>query len=236
MKITYLGHSSILLTTSDNQNILIDPFISTGPTSPIQFKDLPSIDLLVLTHGHADHTSDIFNILERDNSKLIATYELGCLISTLAKSPVKYDPMNKGGTIELKELNLKISLTHAHHSNSYTTEDGISHYAGEACGVILNFNNGPCIYHAGDTCYFEEMKLIREFYAPSLAFLPIGDRFTMGPKEAGISAQALGVKTAIPIHWGTFPLLTGTPSEFKEECITRDVEAITLEPGVTLDL
>ncbi len=235
MKITHLGHSTILLNNRAN-NILIDPFIKNNPVYPENLKILPKIDLLILTHGHSDHTADVFDVIAKYNPKLIATYELGSLISSYSKTPVNYEPMNKGGTVRLEDLKLNISLTHAHHSSSFTAPDGSTHYAGEACGVILNFDDGPCLYHAGDTCYFEEMKQIREQYAPNLAFLPIGDRFTMGPKEASLSAQALGVKMAIPIHWGTFPLLTGTPEEFIQECTTRDVDAIVLKPGETFSL
>jgi L-ascorbate metabolism protein UlaG (beta-lactamase superfamily) len=236
MKITFLGHSTILLKTVEQKHILIDPFIDGNPTCPTEFKNnLPKIDLLILTHGHSDHTADVFTIIEKDKPKLIATYELGSLVSTYSSTPINYEPMNKGGTVRIEDFKMNITLTHASHSSSFTAPDGSTHYAGEPCGVIMNFDDGPCIYNAGDTCYFEEMKLIRNIYRPDIALLPIGDRFTMGPKEAGIAAQALGVKKVIPIHWGTFPLLTGTPEELQKNCEYREIEVITLNPGESYD-
>ena len=138
--------------------------------------------------------------------------------------------MNKGGTVELDGL--KVTLTHAMHSSSYDTENGTV-YAGEACGVVLH-SGDKAIYHAGDTALFSDMELIKEEYEPMIALIPIGDCFTMGPREGARAAELVGADIAIPIHYGTFPLLTGCPKIFKEECQHKGIEGMILAPGESL--
>jgi L-ascorbate metabolism protein UlaG (beta-lactamase superfamily) len=140
--------------------------------------------------------------------------------------------MNKGGTVKWKGLS--ISLTDAKHSSSYDLPSGPV-YAGEACGVVIH-DGTTSLYHAGDTLFFRDMETIRELYKPDLALLPIGDRFTMGPAEAARAAHALGVKRAIPIHYATFELLTGTAEEFVTACQGSEVEPVILAPGEALSL
>ncbi len=139
--------------------------------------------------------------------------------------------MNKGGSIELHGL--RITMTDAVHSSS-VDDDGIV-YLGEPAGFIVRFENGQTIYFAGDTALFGDMKLIRELYAPDIAFLPIRDRFTMGPDTAAVAARWLGVKQVVPMHWGTFPLLTGTPDALEKHLAGSGIQVLKLQPGETAD-
>lgn len=140
-------------------------------------------------------------------------------------------PMNKGGAFDFHGL--KITLTHAFHSSSYDTASGPV-YAGEACGVVIS-NGRHSVYHAGDTALFSDMEIIGEIYHPHVAFLPIGDRFTMGPAHAARAAKMVECKIAIPIHYKTFDALTGTAEQFRKECSRVDVEVVELEPGATFE-
>ncbi len=235
-KLHFLGHSCVLIENGSGQNILIDPFLSQNPAYPSSFSTLPlsDVDFIVLTHGHSDHTADAIETALVNKAKVCATYELAMLIHKFSNSDIEVIPMNKGGSVTLPGTKIKVTLTHAFHSSSFDAPDGNTYYAGEACGVIVTLENGKSIYHAGDTCFFTEMELIKTKYSPEIALLPIGDCFTMGPEEAARSARTLGVKTAIPIHWGTFPLLSGTPEEFKSQCERMDIEARILKPGESI--
>jgi L-ascorbate metabolism protein UlaG (beta-lactamase superfamily) len=237
-KAHFLGHSTILIETIENKKILIDPFLSQNPTYPKDFSPLPlsDIDYIVLTHGHSDHTADVIETAKASNAKVAATYELAMLVQKFSGAEIEVLPMNKGGTIALPDSKIELSLTHAYHSSSFDAPDGNTYYAGEACGVIITLENGKNIYHAGDTCFFSEMNHIRESFQPDIGFLPIGDCFTMGPEEAAKSAITLGLRKAIPVHWGTFPPLTGTPESFKEACSGRDMEVCILQPGAFIEL
>jgi L-ascorbate metabolism protein UlaG (beta-lactamase superfamily) len=139
------------------------------------------------------------------------------------------EPMNKGGSITVKGL--RVTMTEAIHSSSFD-ENGIV-YLGEPAGFIVKLENGQTIYFAGDTSLFSDMKLIGELYTPDIAFLPIGDRFTMGPDTAALAARWLGVKQVVPMHWGTFPLLTGTPEQLKQHLAGSDIQVLELKPGET---
>lgn len=237
-KLRFITHSCIHLTSVDGIKIIIDPFISNSPTCPsdINLETFKELDFIILTHGHTDHTNDAIPLAKLSGAKVIATYELSNLISRYSDNEVETIQMNKGGTLLLPGTSISISLTHAYHSSSFDSPDGQTHYAGEACGVILTLENGKSIYHAGDTCYFSEMKYLREKYAPEIAFLPIGDCFTMGPREAALSAQTLGINTAVPIHWGTFPPLTGTPEDFQQECQKLGIKVSVLNPGNEIEI
>ena len=239
-KITYAGHSAVLL-RSDSINIAIDPWLEGNPLCPPDLKNPDPFDLICLTHGHADHASDVMRLVKDASSKgkktsVAATYELAMILVNEGLPQDQVQPMNKGGSIEFGKI--KISLTNAFHSSSYDTASG-SIYAGEACGLILQ-DQENCFYHAGDTALFSDMQLIRDFYKPKIAFIPIGDRFTMGPKEAKMALKLLRPEIAIPIHHKTFPLLTGTAEELIAHCKsdkeTENIKIIELEPGQDLNL
>jgi L-ascorbate metabolism protein UlaG (beta-lactamase superfamily) len=226
--ITYAGHSTVFI-ESEGFNIVIDPWLDTNPLCPDSLKNPNKLDLIILTHGHSDHSSDALRLSKHLGATVVATYELAMLLKSEGVPEGQLCPMNKGGSVKINNFN--IVLTNALHSNSYDKSDG-TYYAGEACGVILK-NKRNAIYYAGDTALFSDMRLIAELYQPDLAFLPIGDRFTMGPKEAAIATTYLKVPKVIPIHHSTFPLLTGTVEDFEKELsnINKECKSISMKAG-----
>lgn len=230
-KLTYAGHSAVFFESSTGV-IAIDPWLSGNPSCPDHLKQPSQLDLIVLTHGHGDHASEAVHLAKSTGAHVAAVFELANLMLAEGVPESHVISLGKGGTAPWKDLT--VTLTHAFHSSSYDTARGPV-YAGEPCGVLLG-DAQRYIYHAGDTALFSDMKLIGARYKPDLALLPIGDLYTMGPAEAAQAAEFLGVKRAIPIHYGTFPALTGNASEFEAECGTRDIQAITLEPGATFEL
>jgi L-ascorbate metabolism protein UlaG (beta-lactamase superfamily) len=228
-KITWLGHASYKITTSSGQVILIDPWIS-GPTCPEHLKKFDRVDLLLITHGHGDHFADVPSIIEQFQPKVTAIYETAAwLESKKAKNVL---PMSKGGTHTVGDV--AVTMVHAFHSNSIL-DNGKYIYAGEPAGYIVRLPGGFSLYHAGDTDVFGDMRLIAELYKPELALLPIGNVFTMGPREAAHAVRLLGVRHVMPMHYATFPLLTGTPKAFREE--TADIKGLEiheLTPGESL--
>lgn len=230
-QITFAGHSAVII-KSRSFVVGIDPWLKGNPLCPESLQKPSRLDLIVLTHGHADHASDTLRLAAQCNSRIAATYELAQILAREGIPQERLIMMNKGGTVDVDGL--KITLTNAFHSSSYDTADGAV-YAGEPCGVVLQAEN-QSIYHAGDTSLFGDMALIGKRYQPSLAFLPIGDCFTMGPEEAAEAAKLIGCQRAIPIHYKTFDLLTGTAEAFRTACTPYDIEVVELEPGGTLDL
>lgn len=228
--ITYAGHSAVMIKT-DSLTIGVDPWLEGNPVCPKNLKNPEALDLIVLTHGHSDHAGDAIRLAKHYGSTVAATYELAMILISEGLPGHLAIPMNKGGSVQHKGIT--ITLTHAYHSSSYDTASGPV-YAGEACGVVLA-DSRRSIYHAGDTALFADMSLIRELYAPEIAMLPIGDRFTMGPAEAARAAKLVGARKILPIHYGTFDLLTGTPPEL-EKHLEGGIEMINLEPGQSADI
>jgi L-ascorbate metabolism protein UlaG (beta-lactamase superfamily) len=190
-------------------------------------KKVKKADILLCTHGHGDHIGDAVAVVKEHNPLVVGIFEL-CL--WLGKKGAKQiSPMNKGGTQAVGDI--KVTMVHADHSCGIQDGDEIV-YGGEACGYVVEFANGVKIYHAGDTNVFGDMAIIRELYAPEIAMLPMGDHFTMGPREAAYAINLLKPKTVIPMHFGTFPQLTGTPGELKE--LVPGVEVLEMKPGVTI--
>lgn len=231
-KITFLGHSTVLITLPSEKKILIDPWLEGNPSCPEKFKTFDSIDLICLTHGHSDHTGSALELAIKTGATVCATYELASLLNKDGVPESQLQFMNKGGTVKLETVDdISVTLTHAQHSNSYTSKDGSSNYAGEACGVVISAERGLSIYHAGDTSLFGDMRLIRDLYHPEVALIPIGDRFTMGPKEAALATKLIHPSYVIPVHWGTFPLLSGTTEEFAKALTGIESELVVLNPG-----
>jgi L-ascorbate metabolism protein UlaG (beta-lactamase superfamily) len=228
MKITWLGHSTFLLAV-DGENILIDPWLTGNPQSPEGF-ELPKIDTILVSHGHGDHIADVVPIAKKDGSTVACIYEINLWLTT--KGIENLQPMSKGGTVEVGKI--KVTMTHAMHSSGIE-DDGKIIYAGEPAGFVIHLPDGRRIYFAGDTAVFSDMQLIARLYKPDLAMLPIGDRFTMGPMEAAVACGFLKAKQVIPMHYGTFPPLTGTPDAFRKELEGQDVEVLEMEPGKTID-
>lgn len=226
--ITYAGHSAVIVEIG-GKRIAIDPWLKGNPLCPDSMHHIQNLDLIVLTHGHADHASDAARVAKESGAQLAATYELAMIMGAQGVAQEKLIPMNKGGATTIGDVTVR--LTNAFHSSSFDTENGTV-YAGEACGVILSAK-GFSVYHAGDTCLFSDLKLIGEMHKPDVALLPIGDLFTMGPREAALAASWVKCRVAVPIHYKTFGLLTGTYAEFARECARLGVETTELAPGET---
>ncbi|HUU35478.1 MAG TPA: metal-dependent hydrolase, partial [Vicinamibacterales bacterium] len=205
LAITWLGHSAFAIRTPGGKIVLFDPWYTGNPSFPAG-REPKAADLILVSHGHSDHITDAAAVAKQTGATVVAIFEITSWLG--AKGVTRLEGMNKGGTIHTHGLT--ITLTDARHSSSFDDT-----YLGEAAGFVVGLENGQTIYFAGDTSLFGDMKLIAELYHPDIAFLPIGDRFTMGPDTAAMAAKWLGVKQVVPMHWGTFPLLTGTPDMLK---------------------
>jgi L-ascorbate metabolism protein UlaG (beta-lactamase superfamily) len=229
-KITWLGHSAFRITTSSGKVILIDPFLSGNPMCPENEKKQPRVDAVLLTHGHGDHVGDALELARQHKPAIVGIYELGLWLES--KGATNVVGMSKGGTTQV--AGIEVTMTHAFHSSS-VSDGGKFVYVGEPAGFIVHLPGGLRIYHAGDTCVFGDMKLIAELYEPHIACLPIGDFYTMGPREAAHAIRLLGVKHVLPMHYATFPPLTGRPAHVRE--LTTDIAGLEiheLKPGESL--
>ncbi len=230
VKFTWLGHATFHVQTPAGNSVIIDPWVMGNPSCPEAQKKLSSVDVLLCTHGHFDHIGDAVTIAKEHSSTVVGNFEL---CNWMERKGVKNTaPMNKGGSQEVGDI--RVTMVHANHSCGITDDDGRIIYGGEAAGYVIEFDNGLKVYHAGDTAVFGDMRLIHELYGPQLVMLPIGDRFTMGPREAAFACQLLRPRTIIPMHFGTFPLLTGTPDQFSELLADTGTTLCVLAPGETL--
>jgi L-ascorbate metabolism protein UlaG (beta-lactamase superfamily) len=230
VKLTWIGHASFILETPGGKRALIDPWMTGNPVCPDSLHDPGDVDLILLSHGHSDHTGDVVRLAkEKSPAAVICMIELGDYLGS--KGVENIIGGNKGGTLSAEGIS--VTLTHAFHSSSYGEEDGTIVYTGEPAGLIITLENGYRIYFAGDTTVFGDMALIGELYKPDLAMLPIGDFFTMGPEEAAVALELLGNPRCVPGHWGTFPLLTGTPDALRS-LTSATVEDV--QPGGSIEL
>jgi L-ascorbate metabolism protein UlaG (beta-lactamase superfamily) len=226
LAITWLGHSSFRLRTPGGKEILFDPWYTGNPSFPASARP-KAADLILISHGHSDHITDAAAMAKQTGATVVGIWEITSWLST--KGVQNIEPMNKGGTITAQGL--RITMTDARHSSSF--DDGRLVYLGDPAGFVVKLENGQVIYYAGDTALFGDMRLISELYSPDIAFLPIGDRFTMGPDTAALAARWLGVKQVVPMHYGTFPLLTGTPEQLENHLAGSGIEVLKLTPGET---
>ncbi|MFP3868544.1 MAG: metal-dependent hydrolase [Desulfobacteraceae bacterium] len=228
VKITFYGHSAFKL-AGPGSSVLIDPWID-NPLLQTPISDLGAVQLILVTHGHADHVGNTVAIAQQTGAPVVAIHELACY---LAGKGVEAIGMNKGGTCNAGGV--KVTMTQALHSSSLE-EDGRLIPAGDPAGFVVEFANGFRAYHAGDTAVFKDMELIRELYQPEVAMLPIGSHYVMSPREAAVACRMLHPKFVIPMHYGTFPVLTGTPEELGSLLKNQpDIQLVVLKPGESVE-
>ena len=225
--LTWLGHASFRLDTDDGKRIYIDPFLQGNPKTPDSEKTPERCDIIAITHGHGDHVADVVDISKAfPDAEIVAMIEVKDWLAKQGANVGGMPGINKGGTQEIDGI--KFTLTDARHSAGMP--DGS--YGGDAAGLVIR-TGGKSVYFAGDTCVFGDMALIARLYKPDLAVLPIGGWFTMDPEEAAVALELLGNPRCLPCHYGTFPVLTGTPDALAK--LTR-AQLEPIEPGESIDL
>jgi L-ascorbate metabolism protein UlaG (beta-lactamase superfamily) len=220
--LTWLGHASFRLDTPGGKRIYVDPWLG-NPKCPDGEQEPERIDVIALTHGHSDHVGETVALSKRFSPEIVAIVELKGWLGKQGAEVGEMPGPNKGGTVEA--AGCRFTLTNAFHTSS--SDDG--DYLGEAAGIVIELDGGKKVYFAGDTCVFGDMQLIGRLHSPDLAVLPIGGHFTMDPREAGLACELLGARRVVPCHYGTFPLLRGTPDELRQHA--PGVEVVALEPG-----
>jgi L-ascorbate metabolism protein UlaG (beta-lactamase superfamily) len=227
LSITWYGHATFVVGTPGGRRIVFDPWLTGNPKAPAGAK-IDKADVICVTHGHSDHTTEVVSVARATGAPVVAVFELANYFQ--GKGLKEVVGMGVGGTIDVKGL--KISMTPAVHTSSIE-EDGKVLYVGTATGFVVRLEDGRALYFAGDTALFGDMRLIRDLYAPEIAFLPIGDHYTMDPSAAALASELLGVRQIVPMHYGTFPALTGSPDELKKLVEPRGVDVLVLKPGET---
>ena len=244
VEVQWFGHSAFEIKTLSGKLILIDPFLTNNPKTPEKYKsyiNYSNVDLILITHAHADHVGDAIDLAKRYNIPVYAPPGLSDTFTSLGLLPEKLAPkFNKGGSIYPLGKEIKITMTHAEHSSEFrwknpATGKGEIHEGGEPVGYILKLENGFTIYDMGDTGLFGDMALIADYYKPDMVLIPIGGNYTMDPVDAAYALDKfLHPKYAIPMHYGTFPVLTGTVAELRKALKSDDIKVLDMVPGDTL--
>ncbi|MBO6949892.1 MAG: metal-dependent hydrolase [Rhodospirillales bacterium] len=236
--VLWYGQAAFKITAASGTVVLIDPFISKNPKTPDALKDITKIgkvDMILLTHGHGDHVGDTVAIAKQTGAKVLINADMGRTFATLGwldmKQMIRF---NKSGPVKVGDVT--VTMTHAEHSSevSHKDESGkeTMHPGGEPAGYIIKLADGQTFYHAGDTGVFTDMAFIASYYNPDVAMLPIGGHFTMDPAHAAYAVKhLLKTKTVVPMHYGTFPPLKGTPEEFKSALGDFDTNVVVMQPG-----
>ncbi len=225
VKFTWVGHGTWRVRSARGKEILIDPWVMNNPVAPDHLKQVDRCDLMLITHGHFDHIYDAVDIAKATNPTVHAIFETAAWLGS--KGVGNVDGGNIGGTHEYDGI--KVTLVHAEHSCGIQDGDQMV-YGGQACGLVIEFENGYTIYFAGDTDVFGDMRLIAELNRLDAVFLPIGDFYTMSPRRAAKAVDLLGCKTVVPMHFGTFPALTGRPAQLRE-LVGSSYEVLDIQPG-----
>ena len=226
LEITWLGHGTFQFRLASGEVLVMDPWLEGNPAYP-KGHAFDRVDAILITHGHFDHIHDAVPLAEKFSPQVVAIYETCEWLAS--KGVANTAAMNKGGSQQAGAVTF--TMTHAVHSCGIL-DDGKIVYGGEAAGYVLHFDDGRALYFAGDTNVFSDMAIIRDLYAPKIVMLPIGDHFTMSPREAAYACKLLKPETVIPMHFGTFPMLTGRPSQLQE--LVPDVKVMELKPGQTI--
>ena len=247
VQVQWLGQAAFKITTVAGKVIVIDPYLTANPKTPEAYRKLEAlgkVDLILVTHGHADHFLDAPALAKLNNAPVWAPAGLSQSMQTLGILPVaQANRMNKGGSITPFGPGVRITMTHAEHSSELvwrnpTTEKDETHVGGEPCGFVIELENGYRIWHLGDTGVFGDMRLLGEMYKPDLLLIPIGGgQFVMNPADAAMATRDLiKPKMAVPMHYGTTPALSGTPEEYIKALGSSPVKVTVMKPGDTLDL
>ena len=228
---TWVGHGTYKARSAKGKEILIDPWVMGNPAAPENLKTVDRCDLMLITHGHFDHIHDAVEIAGRTKPTIVCSHEIGAWLQGKGIDGEKIVASNKGGTVDIDGI--KVTLVHAEHTCGITDDNGSIVYGGEACGLVIEFENGFQVYFAGDTDVFGDMALIAELASFDVAFLPIGDFYTMGPERAAKAVKLLGVKTVVPMHFATFPILNGRPDQL-QELVGPGIKVLDVKPGDTV--
>jgi L-ascorbate metabolism protein UlaG (beta-lactamase superfamily) len=225
---TWIGHGTWKARSAKGKDILIDPWVMNNPIAPETLKTVDKCDLMLITHGHFDHIHDALEIARRTKPTIVCNFEISAWLGFKGLEADKIIGANQGGTVEVDGI--KVTLVHAEHTCGITEDGGTVIYGGDACGLVIEFENGFQVYFAGDTDVFGDMSLIAELADFDVAFLPIGGFYTMGVERAAKAVKLLGVKTVVPMHFGTFPILSGRPDQL-QELVGNSVKVLDIKPG-----
>jgi L-ascorbate metabolism protein UlaG (beta-lactamase superfamily) len=241
IEVHWLGQATTKITTLTGKVIVIDPFMVNNPKTPVAYKNLDAIgkvDVILVTHGHGDHTGDVAELAKRTGATVLGS---GGLVQTMVDlgwvAPEKAVRFGKGGKVQPAGPQITITQTRAEHTSEITSVDpatkkSTTYPAGEPTGFIVEMENGFKLYHMGDTGLFGDMRLIGEYYKPDLIMIPIGGHFVMDPKDAAYATNMmLKPKYAIPFHYGTFPVLKGTPQEYQAALGQTTTQVFPISPG-----
>ncbi|UOQ72120.1 metal-dependent hydrolase [Hymenobacter cellulosilyticus] len=235
-QLQFLGHASFRITTPEGRIILLDPWLTGNPYVPAALRTPERADLVLITHGHDDHFDpELPALLARTGARVVAPAPVRFYLAEQGVPAEQLEPMNVGGGIDV--LDLRLTMTVAHHAAHVDLPGSKTGFQHEAVGYILHLSDDVVLYAAGDTALFGDMRLLAELYQPTVALLPIGDRYTMGPREAAVAARLLQVRHVVPFHYGTFASLLGTPEQLRQHLSPADaVEVHELQAGAVLDL